>query len=644
MFEEPLLPSPLEDEDVAVNPAFSSSSKPSLFDIVEKQISRRSFLKTGASVGVSTLFAGTSASFARAVPDALKKTFDFEEISHGVDENIHIPKGYVAKTLIRWGDPIKLEAPEFNAYRQKADDQEKQFGFNNDFVGFIPLPLHSKNPTSGLLCVNHEYPIERMMFSKEYDYLSRREKTEIVLAALGNSIVEINKDHNGSWTYQLNSPFNRRITLRSTKIAIDGPAKGAGRMKTKADPLGEEIIGTFQNCAGGITPWGTYLTCEENINYGFGNYQNADKNHPEIKKAERFGISKKADKWYQDFERFDLTKEPNEINRFGWVVEIDPLDPLSKPVKHTALGRFKHEGCSVTIDQSGHAVAYMGDDQYFEYIYKFVSKNKYQKAMRKENFSLLSEGTLYAARFYDQGKMEWLPLIYGKNGLDEKNGFTSQADVVIDARIAADIVGATPMDRPEDVEIDPITQKIYVSLTNNAKRTEINIANPLTNNLYGHIIEIDPNKDHLNKTAKWDILLMGERSEEISNVACPDNLAFDSQGRFWVATDQGKDWKEKTGYSDGLYGVETSGPKRGQAKLFFRSPVGAETTGICFTPDAKNLFLSVQHPSADATENWEPFGKKSTFDEPATRWPDFRSTIPPRPSVVMIKRKDGKEI
>ena len=358
--------------------------------------------------------------------------FNFKEIQHGIDAQTHIPEGFEQKVLIRWGDPIVKNAPQFDPYNQSATAQEKQFGFNNDYVATTSLPMGAQASSSALLCVNHEYALERMMFSKT-STLSQKEKSEIEQASLGCSIVEIKKDDQSNWSIINDSPFNRRITMLSTKMSVSGPAAGHERMQTQDDPSGKEIIGTFQNCAGGMTPWGTYLTCEENINYGFGNYKNADHNNYDLKQSKSFGFNDYGHKWFEDAPRFDLAKTPKEINRFGWVVEIDPYDPASKPVKHTALGRCKHEGCTVTIDKSGYAVAYMGDDQHFQYLYKFVSKNKFNKNDRSNNMKLLTEGTLYVAKFHEGGICEWLPLIHGQNGLTAENGFNSQGDISIDA-------------------------------------------------------------------------------------------------------------------------------------------------------------------------------------------------------------------
>lgn len=630
----------IDPSDLCVNPTVGQGKVIALNDLIENAFSRRAFVQGGAMGALMSLVGGCSVASPKATANQNreKSEFDFEPLTHGVDENIHVPKGYSTDILISWGESF-VDDTVFDPLTQTAELQEKRFGFNNDYIGLVPLPMGADgNFTKGLLCVNHEYAIEKMMFPQGNNLYSDEQKKNIMMSSLGNSILEVEKKGD-VWKVVKGSVFNRRITLRTTKMEITGPARGDKRMQTAFDKTGTEIIGTFQNCAGGITPWGTYLTCEENIDFGFGNINKADKNHPEIKKMFRFGLGDWNDGIHNYHERFDVSKHPTEINRFGWVVEIDPYDPHSTPRKRTALGRFKHEGCTTTIDKSGHIVAYMGDDQAFEYIYKFVSKDKFIKGNRKHNIELLTEGTLYVAKFNDNQTFEWLPLIYGKNGLTAENGFHSQADVMIDARLAADKVGATPLDRPEDVEIHPFNGKVYVSLTKNPARAKLDKANPRPHNMHGHILELTTGHDHIAVSGTWDILLMGEKE----GLSCPDNLAFDGFGRLWVATDQGTEWSEISNHGDGIYGVSTEGENRGKASLFFRSPVGAETTGLCITPDNKTFFLSVQHPSSDGTENWKPFGRPSSFEDPATRWPDFNPNLPPRPSVVQIYRK-GKTI
>jgi len=285
----------------------------------------------------------------------------------------------------------------------------------------------------------------------------------------------------------------------------------------------------------------------------------------------------------------------------------------------------------------------MGDDQRFEYVYKFVTRERFVAGDRQANLALLDEGTLYVARFNVDGTLDWLPLVHGQGPLTPDNGFQSQADVLIETRRAADLLGATPMDRPEDVEAQPASGRVYVMLTNNSKRTadQVNAANPRPNNAFGHIVEItEPDGDHAALRSRWDILLRcGDPARPefgaLWNPATsangwfgsPDNCAFDPAGRLWIATDG----NEATGAADGLWGVETDGALRGTGYAFFRAPVGAEVCGPCFTPDGRTLFVAVQHPGD---------GNRATFESPTTRWPDFIEGTPPRPALLAIRRFD----
>jgi len=329
------------------------------------------------------------------------------------------------------------------------------------------------------------------------------------------------------------------------------------------------------------------------------------------------------------------------------------------PVKHTALGRFCHEGAESIVNKDGRVVLYSGDDTRFEYVYRFVSAGRFDPGDRAANMNLLSNGTLSVARFHEDGTVQWLPLVQGTGPLTPENGFETQADVLIDTRLAADALGATCMDRPEDIQPNPVNNAVYVMLTNNHKRKapDGSGANPRANNMFGHIIEmLPPGGDHAAEVFRWDVLVRcGDKDNpkfdakwhpETSRhgwFASPDNCAIDAQGRLWVATDQGGGWP-RTGKSDGLYALETEGRARGKSILFFRCPVGAELCGPTFTPDQETLFLAVQHPGTDGTRAYKPFGRKSSFEDPATRWPDFKPGMPPRPSVVAVTRKGGGPI
>jgi secreted PhoX family phosphatase len=589
-----------------------------------------------------------------AAADKPVSTLTFEEIEHGIDENHHVAKGYSARVLIRWGDRMFADAPEFDAVKLNAGAAEKQFGYNCDFIAFMPLPRGSNSSDSGLLCVNHEYTNGELMFpGLTVDDIAAkvtREQAEIEIASHGVSVVEVRKA-GGAWRVVTDSRMNRRFPLSSAKMKVSGPAAGHDRLKTRADPSGAEVVGTANNCAGGVTPWGTYLTAEENFNGYFGG--NAEK-QPQAALYKRYAISKDSwYSWWKYHDRFDVEKEPNEPNRFGWIVELDPYDPGSTPVKRTALGRFKHEGATVVVNKDGRIVVYSGDDERFEYLYKFVTKGIYDPDDRSANLNLHDEGTLYVARFADDGKLQWLPLVHGEGPLTSANGFNGQADVLIEARRAADLLKATPMDRPEDVEPNPVTGKVYAVLTNNNRRKlgQIDSANPRFENTAGHIIEMSPpgegkNADHaateyawehfiIAGNPTWGSTLYGKGTSANGWFGAPDGAAIDNKGRLWIATDQGPSQsKFKTG--DGVWACDTTGDGRAVTKFFFRCPTGAEMAGPAFTPDNKTFFVSVQHPAEQE--------KGSNFDQPATRWPDFVAGVPPRPSVVVITKDDGGEI
>jgi secreted PhoX family phosphatase len=480
------------------------------------------------------------------------------------------------------------------------------------------------------------------------------------------------RKRDGRWAVVPDSPYARRITALETPMQLSGPAAGHDRLKTAADPSGTRVIGTVNNCAGGITPWGTYLMAEENFHYYFSGSLDG---HPEQRNYERVGVPKGRYAWAKFHERFDVNAEPNEANRFGWIVEVDPLDPESMPVKRTALGRFKHEGAESIVNKDGRLVVYSGDDQVFEFLYKYVSDGKVTPlpggdatdadiaAARAANRDLLDQGTLYVAKLDADGGVTWLPLVQGQGPLTADNGFESQADVLIEARRAATELGATPLDRPEDVEPNPVTNKVYVMLTNNKKRgTEgeagVDAVNPRAENLWGQVLEITPaDDDHAATAGTWDLVVRAGNpadpgvqaawnpaTSDQGWFACPDNCAVDPTGRLWVSTDQGGGWSKASGGADGVWALETEGEARGTGRMFFRVPVGAEMCGPRFTPDGRTLFVAVQHPASDGADVYPGFERESTFEDPATRWPDFQDGVPPRPSVVVITKDDGGEI
>lgn len=651
-----------QDPDSLDNIPSNASTTETIGDLIAKRYSRRAFVKgtLAVSVGAGLVSIGgcqeqpedqqetTSESFA---PDK-KSSFSFEEIEHGHGSQHLVAPDHEASVLIRWGDPIFEDAAEFDPYNQSAHAQEQQFGFNNDFIGYWPLGEQQNGEKRALLCINHEYPATRMMFPNikaDYPEQLAAEYVEIEKAATGCSIIEIEKV-GGTWRVNRSSIYNRRISTRSTEFTLSGPAAGHKRLKTSADSTGTNVIGTMNNCAGGMTPWGTYLSCEENINSHFSGQ--LEEGHPETENYQRYAIPAGYFQWGKHDARFDVSKEPNEPNRFGWVVEINPLDPHSTPKKRTALGRFKHEGAENVIAPDGRLVVYMGDDQRFDYLYKFVTRDKVNLEDLSANQDLLDHGTLYVAKFADNGHVLWMALEHGKGPLNADNGFYSQADVLIETRRAADLLDATPMDRPEDVVPNAKTGKIYVMLTNNTRRTadKTDAANPRGPNTFGHIIEIsEPDKNFASTQSRWDFLIKAgdpdkpevealwhRETSKDGWLASPDNGVFDPDHRLWVSTDQG-DKSRLSGTNDGLWALETEGALRGKGKMFFRCPDGAELCGPVFSQTGESLFVAVQHPGEDDEMT-------TNFDAPLTRWPDFQENMPPRPSIVLIQRKGGGKI
>ncbi|MBP6563796.1 MAG: PhoX family phosphatase, partial [Neisseriaceae bacterium] len=437
----------------------------------------------------------------------------------------------------------------------------------------------------------------------------------------------------------------------TTPMTLSGPAKGHPLMRTAADKRGEKVLGTMQNCANGQTPWGTYLTCEENWSDIF---VKASGEMTPLEK--RYGIATKDSgyRWSEVDERFDVLKNPNEPNRFGWVVEIDPFNPKSTPVKHTALGRIKHEGATMAVAPDGRVVVYMGDDQKFEYIYKFISTKTYQPTNGAANMRLLEEGTLYVAKFNEDGSGAWLPLIYGQGPLTSANGFQDQGEVLINTRRAADLMGATKMDRPEWIAVDPTRAgSVYCTLTNNNDRGKdgkpgTDAANPRANNLFGHIIHWQERQADVAQLAfTWDILALAgspfaQKAEHQGNLVgdafgSPDGLSFDHRGVLWVQTDVSSSTLNLKDYAGmGNNQMLAVVPETGEFKRFLTGPNGAEVTGIAFTPDNRTLFINIQHPGEPAdgpSDHLQPKGLSS--------WPDGPSGGRPRSATVVIQKIDG---
>ncbi|MEW2383784.1 PhoX family phosphatase [Micromonospora sp. NPDC047707] len=671
------------------HPVPNTSDNAYFGDLVDAEVSRRGVVRAGAVGALVLGFGGAAAGAlagagaasaapaAPAAPDAAgfgrpsggigSGALTFKPVPPNKLDSFIVPNGYDHTVIIRWGDEVVPGAPEFDLHRQTAAAQAKQFGYNNDFVGVLPL---SRN--RALLVVNHEYTNEDLMFPgfTSLDALSV-EQLKVAMAAHGMSVVELERvGGSGEWRPVKSGrrQYNRRVTANTTKFELTGPAAGSAWLKTAADPKGRTVIGTLNNCAGGVTPWGTVLSGEENFNQYFVGGDGAPE---ELKpKLARYGISTTSRypsgnrKWERADERFDLARHPNEAHRFGWIVEIDPYDPESRPRKHTALGRFKHEGANVIVARSGHVVAYMGDDERFDYLYKFVSDKKFMKGnswvARNHNLTLLESGTLYvakldytsAAEIDGSGKLPadgafngrgtWIKLVSGNRSYVE--GMTA-ADVLTFTRIAGDKVGATKMDRPEDVEPSLLTGKVYVALTNNTNRgvgsnPTADEANPRTANKHGHVLElVEDRNDNAAETFAWSVPIVagdptdpstyfgGYDKTKVSPISCPDNVAFDATGNLWISTDG-----NALGSNDGLFATAIEGPERGHLKQFLTVPLGAEACGPFITGDNRSVFVAVQHPG-------EISG--ASVENPASNWPDGDYA---KPGVVVTWRLDGGPI
>jgi uncharacterized protein len=609
--------------------------------VLQAYMSRRTLLK-GA---MASLVLASASPLPRSSAAAASE--GFVSLTHSTEDKLLIPGGYQHNVIIRWGDPLLPDTPAFDPRAQQPAIQARQFGYKADFIGFLPLPAGSTNSERALLVVNHEYTNPELMFAgwDGKDESKTRTMVDIELAAHGLSVIEVQRDAKGAWSYVPNSSFNRRLTAE-TPMALSAPAAGNPRLKTSSDPSGTRVQGTLNNCAAGVTPWGAVLTVEENFQQYFGGSVEAITDQTVQTLHKRYGVQDEYG-WARHYDRFDVTKEPNEPFRFGWVVEIDPYDPSSMPVKRTALGRFRHEAATTVINKDGRAVVYTGDDGRFEYLYKFVSTGRYDPGNRTANIGLLDAGTLYVARFRDDGSGEWMPLVFGQGPQTPANGLESQADVLIAARRAADLLSATKMDRPEDVEAHPKTGNVYVVMTTNTRRTpeQVDKANPRPDNTHGHIIElVEDGGEHSATAFRWDLLIacgdpnnpadkaFYQGHKDTSWMSCPDNIAFDDSGRLWVAT-YGQPATIK--HNDAVYVVEVEGPRRGMAKMFMSGLPGGEVCGPAFTLDNRTFFLAIQHPGE---------GKGATYANPLSRFPDYKPETPPRPSVVAIYRTDGGKV
>jgi len=521
-----------------------------------------------------------------------------------------ISEDYEYQVIIPWGTPLFPGVPDIGGGRPASStDQERQVGIGHDGMWFF---VDNGSNERGVLCINHEFGFNTHVFGKSFP--ENLEEVRISQAAHGVSVVELMKS-NGSWVHSTSSPFNRRITP-NTPVVFDGPVVGSPLLESL---LGNGPAGTLNNCSNGYTPWGTYLTCEENFNGYFGA---VDEFVPTEEQA-RYGFSDVGFGygWHVFDERWDLNKNAGEENRFGWIVEIDPHDPGAAPVKHTAMGRFKHEGFAFTTGRGGRAVGYMGDDQRFDYIYKFVSASNW-KSMRARGMSPFSEGTLYVARFDEDGTGEWLALTIDDPALAAR--FADQAELLTYARVAADIVGATPMDRPEWTSVAP-NGDVYCTLTNNSRRTEADAANPEAPNNNGHIIRWRDADNHVGTTFEWDIFVLGTDTLGTDyEFTDPDGLWCDPDGRVFIETDGG----QPNGGNNQMVVADSSTE---EFRRLFTGVTRDEITGLTVTPDRRTLFCNTQHPG-----NGDP----ALTNFPVLNDPPDGVTIP-RDSTFVITRKDG---
>ena len=618
--------------------------------------SRRTVLRGGLVGAVSALFAplaGVSmlAGGASQASTAGSPLLGFKSVAVNTADAVTVPPGYSVHVIAAWGEPAGLSgenaAFKFDASNSAAE-QETQIGMHHDGIHYFTQTHAQDASQSGLLVMNHEYTDDGLLHADGMKTWTAA-KVRKAQAAMGVSVLEVAQKA-GRWDVVRPSPWARRIT-GNTPMAVGGPAAGHALMRTAADPAGRRVLGTLNNCGSGRTPWGTYLTCEENFMMYF---RGAAQPNQITSHDTRWGLrpgEPAGYRWAEFDERFDTTRHPNEPNRFGWVVEIDPTNPSSTPVKRTAMGRAAHEGATIALTRDRRVVAYMGEDARFEYIYKFVSRDRMQAGGARENAELLDHGTLYVARFGSDGRGQWLPLVHGNGFLIAENGFADQGEVLIKARQASDALGATAMDRPEWIDIDHAGW-VYCTLTNNSNREGTgqpvtDTANPRANNTMGHIIRWKEDGDFDAPRFQWNHFVLAgdpaqERLEARGNVngdafACPDGLWTDARGVLWIQCDMstanmGRGDLAKLGHNAML----AADPRSGEIRRFMVGPAGCEITGATATPDGRSMFINIQHPGESPSERSDPEAPRRV-----SNWPDFRPDGRPRSATVVIRKDDG---
>jgi secreted PhoX family phosphatase len=625
------------------------SSNPSIHDL--SVASRRTVLRGGLGALTGSFLAPLSAVGGAAALTACATNgmaggplLGFKSVPVSTADIVTVPEGYSVQVIAPWGDPVGMSG-ENHAFKpdgsNTAAQQETQMGMHHDGIHYFA----QDGSKSGLLAMNHEYTDEGLLFTDGMVTWTA-EKVRKAQAAHGVSIIEV-QEKGSKWEVVKPSPWARRITA-NTRTELSGPAAGHALMQTAADPKGRVVLGTLNNCASGITPWGTYLTAEENfINYfSGGDTQNAHEKRWGLRKGGAGGY-----RWHEHDARFDAVKNPNEPNRFGWIVEIDPSNPSSTPMKRTALGRGAHEGATVAVTKDNRAVVYMGEDARFEYIYKFVSRDKIKAGGFAENSTLLDHGTLYVAKFNDDGKGMWIALTHGQGPLTAANGFADQGEVLIKSRQASDLLGATKMDRPEWIEVDK-EGWVYATLTNNSnrgadKQPGVDKANPRVNNTMGNIIRWKDEGDFNGTSFAWNHFVLAgdptlERADAKGNIkgdmfACPDGLWTDARGVLWIQTDMSTSAMGKGDLKNmGNNMMLAADVRTGDIRRFLVGPAGCEITGATGTPDGKTMFINIQHPGESPSERSDPKNPGAI-----SNWPDKQPGGRPRSATVVIRKNDG---
>ncbi|MGB2079246.1 MAG: PhoX family protein [Vibrio sp.] len=673
---------------------FNPTNNTEFSEVVDRHLSRRNFVKGGFSLTALAAFGGfglvgcssdsnSSSSSNSGLTNQSNVTLGFDSIAGSKTDAVAIPANYRAQVLAPWGTPLNSQAnPWKDDGTNTPTDQLNSVGQHHDGMHFFPL---NEEGDDGLLCINHEYidqdalhPNGASVDDSGKRYLVDEIRKEIY--AHGVSVVRIKRDANGLWQVVENDSYNKRYTS-DTPMTLAGPVAMTDHVITPYSKDGSTARGTSNNCGNGTTPWGTYMTCEENWPGYFvdlGEMSEANQRIGISDSGTRYGwdhLAGHADEIDDEFARFNITATGanatqdyrNEANGHGYLVEIDPYNPDAMAVKRTAMGRIRHENCTFGQLVEGQPVVfYTGHDSRFEYLYKYVSNAPWDPADALDSTSnedrlaigdkYLNDGTLYVAKFNEDGQGQWLALSLDgvtQDGSTLAQHFESQADIIINTAGAADLVGATPMDRPEWCTVDPNTGSVYLTLTNNSQRTETNPANPRPENNFGHIIRWDESDNQVDFT--WDIFLFGSASSadeatnisqltDLNELASPDGLAFDPRGILWIQTDNGApEVTEKT--NDQMLAIVPSAlvddngepqvvnaQNQSALKRFFVGPNGCEVTGFAISPDYKDVFANIQHPA-----NWP-------YSDDATEVTPEGVTVRPRAATVVISKVDGGEV